>query len=789
MKTRFRIEKVAVLGAGVMGAQIAAHFVNAGIETLLFDLPTEEKDKNAIARQAIKKLKDQKPAPMAREEDVQWITPLNYDEHIHLLKTCDLVVEAIAEHIEWKTALYERIAPHLAPDTILVSNTSGLSINLLADACPRDIRSRFCGAHFFNPPRYMPLLELIATKSTDQALLDYLESFFVTVLGKGVVRAKDTPNFIANRIGVFSLLAVIHHAEQYQIPFEVVDELTGVRIQRPKSATFRTADVVGLDTFTHVLKTMQDHLKADPWHAFFTTPAWLKACVEQGKLGAKTKVGIYKKENETLYVLDPVLQSYRLADKKASDEVKAILKIDNFSEKFRSLRACSHPEAQFLWAAFRDVWHYIAYHFEEIAHTARDIDLAMRWGYGWKQGPLEMWQATGWQEVAANIQADIEAGKTMTDAPLPQWVFPRLGVHGVEGSYSVTEDALVGRSTLPVYKRQLFPPKLWGEGQTVYGKTCYENVGIRMWTTGDDIAIISFKTKLNCIGDSVLQGINEAITLAEEENYRGIVLWQPEGPFSVGADLTSMGPAFMTGDWGAIEKIVALFQETSLRIRYSRLPVVAAVQGYAFGGGCEFVMHSDRVVASLESYIGLVEVGVGLLPAGGGCKEFALRASNESKGDLFAALKSYYMMIATAKVATSAKQAQDMGYLRQSDVVILNPDELLYVAKAQITALNEAGYRPPLKVKHFPVAGIDAAATIRGQLVNMQEGQFISKYDRFIAETIADIMTGGGVDPGTLVDEAWILKLEREGFMRLLKKGNTQERILYMLEHNKPLRN
>ena len=789
METHFSINKVAVLGAGVMGAQIAAHFVNVGLETLLFDLAADDRDKSATARQAIHKLKGQKPAPLATDEDAQWLTPLNYDEHLHLLTECDLVIEAIAERIDWKAALYERIAPYLAPHTILASNTSGLSINELARACPQSIRSHFCGIHFFNPPRYMALVELIATDETKKQLLDQLEAFIVTSLGKGVVRAKDTPNFIANRIGVFSLLTVIHHAEKYQIPFEVVDELTGLRIQRPKSATFRTLDVVGLDTFLHVLHTMQEHLTDDPWHAFFATPAWLKACVEQGQLGEKTKAGIYKKDKDGLSILDPTDQVYRLADKKASEEVKAILQIKDMAGKFHSLRESSHPEAQFLWSTFRDVWHYIAYHFADIASTARDIDFAMRWGYGWKHGPLETWQAIGWKAIAKEIKADIEARKSMASVALPDWVLNREGVHDEKGSYSVVKDTLVERSSLPVYKRQLFAPRLWGERPPAYGKTLYENAGVRMWTMQDGIGIISFKTKLNCISDQVLQGMNEAITQAEEENYRGIVLWQPDGPFSVGADLSSMGPAFMTGDWGSIEQVVALFQKTSMRIRYSKLPVVAAVQGYAFGGGCEFLLHADRVVASLESYIGLVEVGVGLLPAGGGCKEFALRAARQSQGDLLAALRSYYMMIAQAKVATSAKQAQKMGYLRDSDIVIFNPDELLYVAKAQVVALSEVGYRPPFKVKSFPVAGRDAAATIRGQLINLQEGGFISKYDRFIAEMIADIMTGGDVEPGVLVDEAWILHLERQGFMKLLKKGNTQERILYMLENNKPLRN
>lgn len=789
MKKTFVIQKAAVLGAGVMGAQIAAHLANAGIETLLFDLSSQENGSNAIAQKAIKGLKLQKPAPLATVERADLIIAANYDSDLKALQDCDLVIEAIAEKLEWKVALYERIESYLAPHAILATNTSGLSVNELGQNCPRGLRERFCGVHFFNPPRYMPLVELIPTVDSDPDLLDALEAFLVSTLGKGVIRAKDTPNFIANRIGVFSLLTVIHHAEKYQLRFDVVDDLTGKRLGRPKSATFRTLDVVGLDTFLHVLNTMQENLLDDPWHSFFTTPQWLQACVDRGALGAKSKVGVYQKKDNALYVLDPQSGEYIIANAGASDEVKAILKIVDPQAKFQALRASSHQEAQFLWAVFCDVWHYIAYHFADIAESARDIDFAMRWGYGWQEGPLELWQAAGWPEIAKAIEKDIQENKTMVMNPLPQWVFQRHGVHHVEGSYSVASDTWLAHSSLPIYKRQLFPPRLLGEGQTIYGKTCYENDGICMWSTGDEIGIISFKTKANCIGDSVLKGINEALSLAEEKNYRGVIIWQPEGPFSVGADLMSMGPAFMSGDWESIDAMVALFQATSQRIRYVNLPVVSAVHGYAFGGGCEFVMHSDRVVASLESYMGLVEVGVGLLPAGGGCKEFALRAARETHGDLFAALKPYFMMIAKAQVATSALEAQAMGYLRASDIVIFNPNELLHVAKAQIVAMSEAGYRPPIKPKGFMVAGRDAAATIRGQLVNMQEGGFISKYDQFIAEQVADIMTGGEVDAGTLVDEAWILTRERQGFMTLLKKGKTQERIMYMLEHNKPLRN
>ncbi|UXY14100.1 3-hydroxyacyl-CoA dehydrogenase/enoyl-CoA hydratase family protein [Chitiniphilus purpureus] len=794
MANTVHIRRVAVLGAGVMGAQIAAHLVNAGVETLLFDLAAKEGPANGIVLKALDNLKKLKPAPLMSAGRADLIEPANYDSDLEQLRTCDLVIEAIAERLDWKLALYHQIAPHLAGHAVLATNTSGLSIQALADGVPDALRTRFCGIHFFNPPRYMYLVELIALAKTDPTLLDNLETFLVTRLGKGVVRAKDTPNFIANRIGVFSMLATIHHAQRLGLRFDVVDDLTGPRLGRPKSATFRTADVVGLDIFAHVVKTMTDHLQDDPWARYYAIPDWLGKLIAQGALGQKTKAGIYKKEGKDLFVLDPQSGQYVPAGQKASDEVKAILKLDDPAAKVKALRESDHPEAQFLWACLRDVWHYVATLLPTIADSARDIDFAIRWGFGWKQGPFELWQAAGWKVVADAIRQEIAAGQAMSDAPLPAWVSRRDGVHEAAGSYSAARDTLVARSPLPVYRRQLYPPQLVGEAAPDYGETVFENDSVRMWlpparTGGSDVPVLTFTTKAHAVGPNVLAGIQEAIRIAEAR-FPGLVLWHPEAPFSVGADLTSMGPAFMTGDFGAIENMVAEFQNTSMAIKYAKVPVVGAAQGYAFGGGCEFLMHCARVVAAVETYIGLVEVGVGLLPAGGGCKEFALRAAREAKGgDILAALKDYYMAMATAKVATSAEEGQEIGYLKHADIVLFNPNELLYVAQAQVRALAAAGYRPPVKPRAFPVAGRTGAATIKAQLLNMLEGGFISKYDFHIGVQIAEVVTGGDVEPGTLVDEAWILKLERERFMGLLKRGKTQERIMYMLENNKPLRN
>jgi len=793
----FLVRKVAVLGAGVMGAQIAAHLANAGVPVVLFDLSAKDGDSNAIVRNAIGKLKRLEPPPLATKDRWAYIDAANYDQNLGELAQCDLVIEAISERMDWKKALYEKVAPHVGPRAIFASNTSGLSINALGEACPPTLRPRFCGIHFFNPPRYMHLVELIAQRATDRGLLDQLETFLVTVLGKGVVRAKDTPNFVANRVGVFSMLATMAHTEAFGLGFDVVDALTGPAIGRAKSATYRTADVVGLDTMAHVIATMDQTLPDDPWHKYYRAPVWLKALIDKGALGQKTKAGVFQKVGKEIQVLDPGTLSYRPSAGGADSSVAEILALKNPAEKFARLRASNHPQAQFLWAIFRDLFHYCAYHLAAIADNARDVDLAIRWGFGWQMGPFEIWQAAGWKEVARWIAEDISAGKTLASVPLPQWVSEgpaANGVHAREGAFSAAENVFKPRSALPVYRRQYYPDPILGEKWPA-GTTIMETDAVRMWHTGDDIAIASFKSKLNTIGEDVLDGILAAIAEAEK-NWRGLVIWQTREPFSVGANLASVLPAVQAGKWDQVEAVVAKFQHTAQRLKYSLIPTVAAVRGMALGGACEFIMHCDRTVAALESYIGLVEAGVGLLPAGAGSKELAVRAAQEvARGasggqlDQFPFLRTYFQQVATATVSKSALDARDIGYLRPSDVVIFNPYELLWVAKAQIQALSESAYRPPLPARNIPVAGKTGIATLEMMLVNMRDGGFVSGYDFEIGLAIARVLCGGELESGSLVDENWFLTLERREFMRLLRNVKTQERVAHTLKTGKPLRN
>ena len=784
-----RIRKAAVLGAGVMGAQIAAHLTNANVETVLFDLPAKEGPKSGIAIKAIENLKKLSPAPLADGTRAAAIIPANYDDDLEHLKDVDLVIEAIAERMDWKLDLYKKIAPYVAPHAVLASNTSGLSINGLAEALPEEMRHRFTGVHFFNPPRYMHLVELIPTRLTDAGVLEGLEAFLTTVVGKGVVYAKDTPNFIGNRIGVFSMLATMHHTEQFKLGFDVVDALTGPAVGRPKSATYRTADVVGLDTMAHVIKTMADTLADDPWHEYFKAPVWLQGLIDQGALGQKTGAGFYRKAGKDIVVLDVAKRDYRPSEQKASDEVAAILAIKDPAEKFAKLRASADPQAQFLWATFRDLFHYTAYHLADIADTARDVDFAIRWGYGWKLGPFETWQAAGWQQVAKWIEEDIAAGKAMSKAPLPKWVTDgRTGVHGKNGSYSASANADKPRSQHPVYARQLFPDPILGE-KFDQGTTVWENDGVRLWTLGDDgVGIISFKTKMNTVNDYVLDGIQQAIDVAERQ-LKAVVIWQTGEPFSAGADLKGALGLLQAGKLDDFDKMVANFQRTSMRIKHSLVPVVSAVRGLALGGGCEFQMHSARTVAALESYIGLVEAGVGLLPAGGGLHELAIRAAQANPADPFESLKKVFETVAMAKVSGSALEAKQLGLLRDSDVVVFNAYELLYVAKQVARALAESGYRPPLPARNIPVAGDVGTATFRASLANLQAGYFASEHDVAIATRIADTLCGGAIERGSLVDEEWLLDLERKHFVELAQTEKTQARIAHTMTTGKPLRN
>ncbi len=798
--SRFQVNKVAVLGAGVMGAQIAAHLVNCKVPVILFDLAAKDGPKNGIVTRAVEGLKKLKPAPLGVAEDAVLIQQANYDEHMDLLKECDLVIEAIAERMDWKLDLYKKIAPFLSAHAIVASNTSGLSITKLSEVLPEAIKPRFCGIHFFNPPRYMLLVELINTPTTQPQVLDDLEAFVTSNLGKGVVRAKDSPNFIANRVGIAGMLATMKEVENFGLSYDVVDDLTGKKLGRASSGTFRTADVVGLDTMAHVITTLQDtlSLQTDPFYASFATPEVLKTLLEMGNLGQKTKAGFFKKVGRDIQRFDLASKGYVAAGEKGDEVYTRMLK-KPAAERLKLLRDSEGAQGQFLWAILRNAFHYAAVHLADIADNARDVDFCMRWGFGMKQGPFELWQEAGWLNVANMIQADIDAGKALCKAPLPAWVFKGPvaeagGVHTPQGSWNPSSGQFVLPRSLPVYARQHFPESVLGANvpnAKAAGKTLFEDAAIRLWTLDDAVVIASIKTKMHAIGPAVNEGLLKGLELAQA-SYKGLVIWSNDDVFSAGADLQAMLPAFMLGGAKAIDEAEAEMQSTMLKLRYANVPVVSAVRGLALGGGCEIAAYSAKRVVAMESYMGLVEVGVGLVPGGGGLVYIARRAAEKAAAstgkDLLPFLTEGFTAAAMAKVGTSALECRKLGYLLESDVIVPHKDELLFVAINEAKALFDSGYRAPHK-RLFAVAGRSGIATSKGQLVNMRDGGFISAHDYLIANLIAGVVCGGDVDAGSLVSEEYLMTLERRAFCSLLTNPKTQERIMGMMSTGKPVRN
>jgi 3-hydroxyacyl-CoA dehydrogenase len=545
---------------------------------------------------------------------------------------------------------------------------------------------------------------------------------------------------------------------------------------------------------------MQDYLPNDPFAAVYKTPAVLAGLVEKGALGQKSGAGFYKKVGKEIQRLDFATGEYVAGGGKAADIIARILKEKDPVKKMKALRESTNPQGQFLWAIFRDAFHYIAVHLDTVADNARDIDFAMRWGFGWNVGPFETWQASGWTQVAQWVKEDIDAGQALCNAPLPAWVFEgpvaeKGGVHTAEGSWSAVSKSFVPRSELAVYKRQEFRAPVLGSGEAngrTAGTTVHEDDDVRLWHSGDEVLVISLKTKLHVISPGVIAGFKKALAEAEK-NFKGLVIWSADaadgGAFSAGADLQSALPAFMQGGAKAVDPIIKELQDTFMAMKYSNVPVVAAVAGLALGGGCEMALHASKRVASIESYIGLVEVGVGLIPAGGGLKEAAVRAYKEAKGtDILQFLKTGFTNAATANVSKSALEAQAMGYLKEDDVIVFNPYELLHVAKTEARAMFDKGYRAPLKAP-VQVTGRYGWGTIKAQLVNMRDGGFISAHDFKLGDMIAEIVSGGDIDQGSFVSEQWILDAERRAFLELLNHPKTQERIMGMLQTGKPVRN
>lgn len=801
---RLIARRVAVLGAGVMGAQIAAHFANAGIPVRLYDLPGGEGDRRGVARAAVQRLLAIEPAPLVEAARAALIEPASFDDDAPLLADCDLVIEAVAERMDIKRSVYARVAPHLAAHAVFASNTSGIPIADLAAALPAGLQPRFCGVHFFNPPRYMPLVELIAGPGTLPAVLDALETFLTSTLGKSVVRALDTPNFIANRVGIFALLVTVHHAQRLGLGFDVVDALTGPPLGHPRSGTFRLMDLIGLDTMANILRTFERTLAADPWHAHYGVPAWMAERIAAGALGQKTRGGLYRKGTAGHEVFDPLTGDYRSADGRIAPEVAELIALRDEGERLRRLRVSSQPQAQLLWSVQRDLFHYCAHHLQDIAPTARDVDLAMRWGYGWQRGPFEQWQAAGWQETAGALAADIESGVAMAQCALPEWVFvdaqqPRRAVHEGVASWSAARTAALPRAALPVHARQRFPDALLGE-HVPARSVLFESDDVTLWLPEGDaddehaVPVLSLRTKMGAIGAGAIDGMLEAVDRAEHE-CAALVLWQPQGPFSVGANLRDMSALMQQGDLAAIDYFLIRFQTLTSRLAQARVPVVAAVSGMALGGGCEVMMHCSAAALALESTVGLVESRVGLIPGAGGCAAFAQRAARQAAqwgrpgvDGLIDALSRPFDLLAAGRTAPNAQQAVALGFARESDSVVFHPQELLWVAQEKARALARTGWRPS-PVLPQPVAGRAGVDVFGERLARRRTAGELSAHDERVGRALARALCGGDVAPGSLADEAQLLAAERHAFIELVATPETAARIRHMLDTGKPLRN
>ena len=802
--------KIAVLGSGTMGGQIAAHFANLGFEVVMFDTSHE-----AISK-SLNMMKKLKPTPLASQSVIGLIKTSTYDT-MDVLSKCDFIIESVVENLDIKKQLFSNIAPYVNDDAVLVTNTSGLSIQKIAEHSPESLRSRIFGVHFFNPPRYLPLVELIRTSFSDEKLLYKAEGFITSALGKEVVYAKDSPAFIANRIGVFSFLAVLKHAENFSLSADTVDALTGKRVGRPASATFRTLDVVGLDVMSNVVKNIYENAKDDPWVELFKLPDWIDNLIAEGSLGSKTKKGIYEKIGKDIYVYDPASDQYRISDKTISAEVKKILKENgNIENSLLTLSKSDDPQAQFLWSVHRDVFHYACYQLEHVAETVRCVDLALKSGFAWQRGIFEQVQLTGWSEVRDSLNVDINNGTALSSESLPSWVLDKSFVYSDEGAYDPNKNQYTPRSSHPVYDRQLLKPLLKGEKQHQQ-EILLDGESTKLVNIGDGVASISFKTKMNVLSSSVLTELPKCLDFLEDNGFNALIFKQEQEHFCAGANLYEIISAIKLGllekDPGvtskakkkafelmhpelpklgklySIKKIVAMLQELFMRLKHGKILTIAAVDGLALGGGCELLLHCNKVVASMNSYIGLVEVGIGALPAGCGSKEMTLRAfTNKESDDIFPLLSKYFEQIAMAKVSASALEAKEMGYLKADDVIIANPNELLYVAKQQALALLDSGFKSPLD-STFKVVGKAGYANIMAQVANLHEGHFISEHDNYIVTHLAKVMTGSKVEENTTVNSQMILDLERKYFIKLLSTKKTQDRIEYMLRNSKPLRN
>jgi 3-hydroxyacyl-CoA dehydrogenase len=776
------IKKTVVLGAGTMGAQVAAHLVAQGIDVALLDIVAAgSADRSALAKRALEGLAKLKPSPLQLKEHAALIRAGNFEDDWKELKDADWVFEAIVEDLEIKRQLFAKVAPVVKKSAVVTSNTSGLGIGAMSSHLSPEFRKRFLGTHFFNPPRYLKLLETIPGPDSDQGVLAAMEEFCERVLGKGVVRCKDTPNFIGNRIGSYGFGVVLSAMQELDLTIEEVDALTGPAIGRAKSASFRTADIAGIDVCVKVASNLYEAVPNDPERAVFQVPAFMRSLVERRQLGEKTGAGFYKKVGKEILTLDWKALEYRERRKAKLGALEAAQNVAELGARLRQLVAGTDPAGRFLWRVLSSVSLYAAACVPEISDDVFSIDRAMEWGYGWGMGPFRTLDALGVAEVAARAKGEGRA--------IPPLVEQLLG----SGRKSFYETKGACETAFAPGRVDCIPPRagVVSIGQLkARGAVKKKNAGASLVDLGDGCGLVEFHTKMNALGSDTFAMLNAAVKEGRQ-HFDALVVSNQGENFSVGANLMLVLLAVQEEEWDELELQIRQFQNANMALKYAELPVVVAPFGLTLGGGCEISLHGARVRVSAETYMGLVEVGVGLVPAGGGSKELALRAHDRCAGvegaDAFPFLKRAFETIAFAKVSSSGAEALRL-FLTPADSLSANPDRLIHDAKQLALGLARGGYRPGRPRTELPALGRPALATFKMALHNFVRGGQISEHDALIGSKVATILCGGDRVPG-LVSEQHYLDLEREAFLSLLGTAKTRARIQHMLKEGKPLRN
>ncbi|MEM1255803.1 MAG: 3-hydroxyacyl-CoA dehydrogenase NAD-binding domain-containing protein [Cyanobacteria bacterium P01_H01_bin.21] len=781
----------AVLGAGIMGTQIAAHLANAGLQVLLMDLPAAKGDKNAVVEGAFKKAKKLSPPILFTPDVADRIELSNYHDHFARLSQVEWVIEAVIERLDIKQQLMARLEQIVRPDAVISTNTSGLPIAQIVAGRSLDFQQRFLGTHFFNPPRYLKLLELIPTEETDPTIVKRMEWFGRSYLGKGVVIAKDTPNFIANRIGLFSTFLGIHALIDESYSIEEIDTLTGTVVGRPKSATFRTADLVGLDTLLHVAENIYPAIPHDEQREMFKLPALLKTLVETGSRGAKSGQGFYKKVGKKIFSVNPRTFIYEAPRQIDLAGLENISQLPEVIDRVRALYALPGRAGEFFRKTTQALLSYSACRLPEIANSPVDVDRAMRWGFGWRLGPFELWDAIGFHRVLYDMQAaNLQVPEWISDIAVTGEGHFYRSQHGVPSSLLMADAVLgpTGQQLVAQPTDEIHLPLIKTAKRTVW-----ENSEAALLDMGDGVVLYEFCSKGNTLSTAVVDGLQTVLDLlAQDDGYRGLIIGNNSDHFCGGANLLEMATAAQAGNWQMIADLLVKFQTMLQRIRYFHKPIVAAMQGRALGGGCELVMACPHIVAAAESYIGLVELSVGLIPGATGTTRMAKWASQRSVSHtahhIQPFLNQVFKTVATATVAGSAYEAIEMGFLPAHTHIVMNNDQRLYVAKEEVLCLDRIGYHPPAH-DSFWVLGQPGRAVLDHMAYTLQQGGFASDYDRFLAGKLAYIMTGGKLTAPARVSEEYLLGLEQEVFLPLLQQKKTQERIAHLLKTKKPLRN